>query len=1010
MTYFGYDDLMNVTTKRVYDTRNGTAAELNTGYTYDATTNVLTGISYPAGNTLSLSYDTGWKSSYVLKDSRVLEGSRKIVNVFDYDLQGRTISVTSKIVEGSPPNETDYTDDAAPIVITSYVYDGLGRVKSKSITTGGVSTVQYWRDYNDTNLTVTTTDAKGYRTVVSYDTFFRKTAQENFRPNTETQGVTYDGTGQVSVAKTLWSYDPLYRDKILTETVYASADGSSWYRTKNAYDALGRLTDIYRWNQGAYSLVTNYSYNDSTNTVTEKQYRNASVYTQSVTTKDWLDRVTSVTQYKDVGGAGTASTTSTTYNNASLPVSKTLANGEVYQYTYSRAGLLESIVYPQSRGTESYTYDSNGRLTSKTDVGGNATSYTYNAADLETYRISSATGKDPVAVSTSYTQHGPKTVIQSRGGSEEIRVNYACTYTVGALTTRETRLISSLGGTSTVSHGYDVAGNLKTLTVTGFDGSFTKTLDYSLPFFGGDGGTTDRWMKVSAAGATLGKVSTHYSGPKNVVQYGNLVTDMVYRNYDDFMRPAQMDYTGTAYDQNYTYDWQGNIASWNGSSFSYDGMDRLATSGYNYDIIGNLTAAPGASFTYLPAGTQPSMRLDYKVMNGVRSEYTDDGNLANMVSVEAKYSNLLYDATNRLISLNDVERGVADTYRYGPDGLRFMKVEPAPNGVAKKTYFLYEGNDILYEEGYDNSTKTFSKLNVFLSGLNIGRIKKEGVTESIQFFFTDHLGSRRAVLDSTGAVQAKIDYNVWGVPTVTNYNGYDGSLDISYTGKEVDATKLYYFNARYYDRSMGRFITEDPAQIGINWFVYCENNPVSKIDETGFDVGSPGMDATVHYNEIIESGDPIPGYEDPFLDGSLSNVSLEVVKNYTLYYIAESLRGRYGIAGAIIGACFSLQGDSLISNASIIRELLSNLKLGNSPKTTRVVSSLAELERLFKIITRGGMEVSTGDSKRRMFFLRDGTKVHFRTFSSQPSGGEATIDITFPDGSTKKVHIERNTK
>jgi RHS repeat-associated protein len=68
---------------------------------------------------------------------------------------------------------------------------------------------------------------------------------------------------------------------------------------------------------------------------------------------------------------------------------------------------------------------------------------------------------------------------------------------------------------------------------------------------------------------------------------------------------------------------------------------------------------------------------------------------------------------------------------------------------------------------------------------------------------------------------------------VTNYNGYDGRGDISYTGKERDATGLYYFNARYYDPSVGRFITEDPARNGLNWFVYCNNNPLSRTDPSG---------------------------------------------------------------------------------------------------------------------------------------------------------------------------------
>jgi len=89
------------------------------------------------------------------------------------------------------------------------------------------------------------------------------------------------------------------------------------------------------------------------------------------------------------------------------------------------------------------------------------------------------------------------------------------------------------------------------------------------------------------------------------------------------------------------------------------------------------------------------------------------------------------------------------------------------------------------------------------------------------------------VTDGSGNVQAKIDYGVWGIPTVTSYNGYEGSSDVAYTGKERDQTGLYYFNARYYDASLGRFITEDPARNGMNWFVYCGNNPLSSTDPTG---------------------------------------------------------------------------------------------------------------------------------------------------------------------------------
>jgi RHS repeat-associated protein len=76
-----------------------------------------------------------------------------------------------------------------------------------------------------------------------------------------------------------------------------------------------------------------------------------------------------------------------------------------------------------------------------------------------------------------------------------------------------------------------------------------------------------------------------------------------------------------------------------------------------------------------------------------------------------------------------------------------------------------------------------------------------------------------------------------------------------YTGKEQDATGLYYFNARYYDPETGKFITRDPytflpndpriigkPQNRAQWlmnpqrfdrFSYAQNNPLRYQDPTG---------------------------------------------------------------------------------------------------------------------------------------------------------------------------------
>ncbi len=42
-----------------------------------------------------------------------------------------------------------------------------------------------------------------------------------------------------------------------------------------------------------------------------------------------------------------------------------------------------------------------------------------------------------------------------------------------------------------------------------------------------------------------------------------------------------------------------------------------------------------------------------------------------------------------------------------------------------------------------------------------------------------------------------------------------------------------YFNARYYDPTLGRFLTEDPSRKGHSWYTYCANNPITYTDPTG---------------------------------------------------------------------------------------------------------------------------------------------------------------------------------
>jgi RHS repeat-associated protein len=48
-----------------------------------------------------------------------------------------------------------------------------------------------------------------------------------------------------------------------------------------------------------------------------------------------------------------------------------------------------------------------------------------------------------------------------------------------------------------------------------------------------------------------------------------------------------------------------------------------------------------------------------------------------------------------------------------------------------------------------------------------------------------------------------------------------------------DESGLIYMRARYYEPSSGRFVSQDSARDGGNWYVYTANNPVNLVDENG---------------------------------------------------------------------------------------------------------------------------------------------------------------------------------
>jgi RHS repeat-associated protein len=107
------------------------------------------------------------------------------------------------------------------------------------------------------------------------------------------------------------------------------------------------------------------------------------------------------------------------------------------------------------------------------------------------------------------------------------------------------------------------------------------------------------------------------------------------------------------------------------------------------------------------------------------------------------------------------------------------------------------------------------------------------MTETLNFFYNDHLGSKLAVTDRDGNIISdanRMKYDIWG-----NTDTPAESELPSFTGKQQDASGLYYFNARYYDQETMRFLQEDPKKQDLSWYIYTGNNPTNRVDSNGKD-------------------------------------------------------------------------------------------------------------------------------------------------------------------------------
>jgi len=352
---------------------------------------------------------------------------------------------------------------------------------------------------------------------------------------------------------------------------------------------------------------------------------------------------------------------------------------------------------------------------------------------------------------------------------------------------QEARTIS--GANYTTSFGYDSADRLTAIT---YPTGETVTQTYN-----------GRGFPYSVSGSLAGNVvpCTFYNklGAPTRIFFGNgMCTNFGYWDVGGYYDTAGGFYgrlwevktykiAGPVQDVQHTWDAGGNLLSrydvnaGETETFACDFLDRLTgVSGpyshtYSYNAIGNILSMNGSSYTY---GARP-----HAVTAVGSASYSYDAN-GNMISRGG--TAITWDVENRPTAVGNA------TFVYDGNGARAMKTEGGQTTVYVNKY-------------YEKNLTTGVVTTCYYLG---ERLVAHRNGSSVYYVHLDQLGGTSVVTNGSGTVAGSIKYYPYG-----STRSSSGSLytDRKFTGQRLDATGLYYYGARYYDPTIGRFISADPV-------------------------------------------------------------------------------------------------------------------------------------------------------------------------------------------------------